>query len=193
MYFLHIYFYCSMFKLNLQPIKFLRIWPPNCCSFKRYLSYSCTLLQHVLSCSHLVVDARGGEGGNHPPNNFSWSFHFEKWKHMEVFILRKRSTMTTTNNQHKRTKWHCLKTNKKQYSKFLIFWGSMPPDPPRSLVPLALTPPIFPEVSATAHTISIIMDKSSVPSCCNLMYNLLHRSLNNFTWNSYLLFPVKQS
>ena len=37
--------------------------------------------------------------------------------------------MTTMNNQHNRTKWHCLKTNKKQYSKFLIFWGSVPPEP----------------------------------------------------------------
>ena len=97
-----------------------------------------------------VADTRGGEGGDRPPNNFSWSFHFEKWKHKEVFILRKRSTMTTTNNQHNRTKWRCLKTNKKQHSKFLIFRGSMPPDPPRRLVPSALAPPIFPEVSATA-------------------------------------------
>ena len=28
-----------------------------------------------------VADTRGGEGGDCPPNNFSWSFHFEKWKH----------------------------------------------------------------------------------------------------------------
>ena len=61
--------------------------------------------------------------------------------------------MTTTKNEHNRTKWHCLNTNKKQYSKFLILWGSMPPDPPRRLVPSALAAPIFPEVSATGHVI----------------------------------------
>ena len=71
-----------------------------------------------------VADTRGGEGGRSTPNNFSWSLYSEKWNHKEVFILRKRSTMTTTNNQHNRTKWHCLKTNKKQYSKFLILWGA---------------------------------------------------------------------
>ena len=94
----------------------------------------------------------GARGGDRPPNNFSWSFHFEKWKHKEVFILRKGSTMTTTNNQHNSTKWHCLKTNKKQYYKFLIFWRSMPPNPHRRLVPSAFVPPIFHEVSATALT-----------------------------------------
>ena len=90
-----------------------------------------------------VADTRGGEGGRSTPNNFSWSLYSEKWNHKEVFILRKRSTMTTTNNQHNRTKWHCLKTNKKQYSKFLILWGSMPPHPQRRLVPSALAPQYF--------------------------------------------------
>ena len=33
-----------------------------------------------------------------------------------------------------------------------IFWGGMPPDPPKKLVPSALAPPKFRKVSATAVT-----------------------------------------
>ena len=112
-------------------------------SGERHMHYHCatnTCIVAFSSCAWHQWRTLGGVRGVIDPPIIS----------AEAFILKNGSTMTTMNNQHNRTKWHCLKTNKKQYSKFLIFCRSMPPHPSKRLLPLALTSPIFPEVSTTA-------------------------------------------